>query len=186
MGLINIPCPSCGILYCYAKTLNIWCFETVISMHNTILPLYLEEAAIDYVLDGRFQSVCFFINIKQVNKQFKNHLILSQVWCVFFKEVQGNKNVTWKTESLTEWRFWGLSTLAPYLGCLGFKFMSAGIEMFVVCLRNCRQILEQYVKLRHKYTYFLLPHPFEISLLPNITPSDPLNKLGYKNSIRNI
>jgi hypothetical protein len=37
-------------------------------MNNTILPLYLEEAATGYVSDGRFQSGCVFVNIKQVGK----------------------------------------------------------------------------------------------------------------------
>jgi hypothetical protein len=45
-------------------------------MNNTILPLYLEEAATGYVSDGRFQSCCVFVNVKQLDKKLKNHLIL--------------------------------------------------------------------------------------------------------------
>jgi hypothetical protein len=44
-------------------------------MKNTTLPLYLEEAAMDYFSDGRFQFGCFFINIKELCKKFKNLLI---------------------------------------------------------------------------------------------------------------
>jgi len=32
------------------------------------MPLYLEEAATGYVSDGKFQSGCFFVDIKQVDK----------------------------------------------------------------------------------------------------------------------
>jgi hypothetical protein len=38
------------------------------SMNNTIMPLYLEEATTGYVSDGKFQSDCVFENVKQVGK----------------------------------------------------------------------------------------------------------------------
>lgn len=112
--LINTPCPSCELLHCYAKTLNIWCYETVIPMNNTTLPLYLGRGS--YGQCFRWQIPVWLLlhkykrTVRKVQKPF--HITVG-LPCLFkeISKIRKSSEGRSSLDSLIEWRFRRCSSL---------------------------------------------------------------------------